>query len=152
MYGTSQLQLLLGEDEVEGGDPPGRIHRRRRACCPRQRRRGVQSPCEVSGSIPSRGGGDSMGKVRGSVKSWLGFPGDALIGRGESTWWPSGHGAMGWLPRHGLSLLLCIGEEERPLVGWAMHCSTGPLVHSVHLAPVPSSNFLFWYFLHCFVF
>ena len=87
-----------------------------------------------------------MGKVRGSVESWLGFPGDALIGRGESTWWPFGHGAVGWPPRHGLCLLLCTGEEERPAVGWAMHCSTGPLVHSVHLAPVPSSNFLFCIF------
>ena len=146
MYRTSQLQLLLREDEVEGGGPPGRIHRRRRARCPRQRRRGVQSPREVPGSIPSQGGGDSMGKVRGSVESWLGFPGDALIGRGESTWWPSGHGTVGWLPCHGLCLLLCTGEEERPVVGWAVHCSTGPLVHSVHLASVPSSNFLFCIF------
>ena len=87
-----------------------------------------------------------MGKVRGSVESWLGFSGDALIGRGESTWWPSGHGTVGWPPRHGLCLLLCTGEEERPVVGWAVHYSTGPLVHSVHLAPVPSSNFLFCIF------
>ena len=29
------------------------------------------------------------------------------------------------------------------MVGWAVHYSTGPVVYSVHLAPVPSSNFLF---------
>ena len=58
----------------------------------------------------------------------------------------SGRGAVGWPPRHGPCLLLCTGERGRPVVGWAVHYSTGPVVYSVHLAPVPSSNFLFCIF------
>ena len=53
-----------------------------------------------------------------------------------------------WDGRHAMaSAFSSVQEkEERPVVGWAVHYSTGPLVHSVHLASVPSSNFLFCIF------
>ena len=60
-----------------------------------------------------------------------------------------GHPAVApWDGRHAMAPAFSSVQEkeERPVVGWAVHYSTGPVVYSVHLAPVPSSNFLFCIF------
>ena len=52
-----------------------------------------------------------------------------------------------WDGRHAMASAFSSVQEKRKGLWWAgPSCSTGPLVHSVHLAPVPSSNFLFCIF------
>ena len=94
-------------------------------------------------SSDSRGrGGSRWGKEGGKDEGELGFGGAALMGRGESTWWPSGLGAVGWPPRHGPCLLFCKENRGRGKGHGGLgpcYRSTRLLMHSVHLAPFPSS-------------
>ena len=82
---------------------------------------------------------------RGTDESSLGFA-LAFCRRRGGRGWPARVHGRGMAATPWLCLLLCTREEERPVVGWAVHYSTGPLVHNVHLASVPSSNFLFCIF------